>query len=75
MDIVIDKSGYWKPHVTNYPALSVPTYQKLLQHVKNKLMFPMTHLPLKIFPNGTALMVYSLIPQSSIELLSMEFQI
>ncbi len=24
----IDKSGYWKPHVTNYPALLVPKISK-----------------------------------------------
>jgi hypothetical protein len=30
----IDKSGYWKPHVTNTPALSVPKISKLLQPIK-----------------------------------------
>ncbi len=29
-------------------------HQKLLQHVKKKIMSPLTHLSLKIFPNGTA---------------------
>ncbi len=29
-------------------------HQKLLQHVKKKLMFPLTHLSFKIFPTGTA---------------------
>jgi hypothetical protein len=29
-------------------------HQKLLQHVKKELIFPLTHLSLKIFPNGTA---------------------
>jgi hypothetical protein len=47
----IDESGYWKPHVTTSPALSVP---KISKAVEARLKFPLTHLSLKIFSNGTA---------------------
>jgi hypothetical protein len=48
----IDESGYWKPHVTNSPALLVPKISKAVAaRKKNKLMFPLTHLSLKIFSN------------------------
>ncbi len=51
----IDESGYWKPHVSDSPALSVPqTSKAVAARKKKKLMFPLTHLSLKIFPNGTA---------------------
>ncbi len=50
----IDKCGYWRPHVTNSLALSVPKISNAVAACKKKLMFPMTHLSLKIFPNGTA---------------------
>ncbi len=51
----INKSGYWKPHVYNPPALLVPKRSKAVAARKiNKLIFPLTHLSLKIFPNGTA---------------------
>jgi hypothetical protein len=51
----IDESGYWKSHVTNSPALSVPKISKAVAaRKKNKLMFPLTHLSFKIFPYGTA---------------------
>jgi hypothetical protein len=54
----IDESGYWKPHVTNSPALLVPKISKAVAaHKKHKIMFPLTHLSLKIFPNGTAINV------------------
>jgi hypothetical protein len=32
----IDERGYWKPHVSNSPALSVTKHQKLLQHIKKE---------------------------------------
>jgi hypothetical protein len=45
----IDKSGYWKPHVSNSPALSVPKVLKAVAaHKKRKKMFPLTHLSFKI---------------------------
>jgi hypothetical protein len=51
----IDKSGDWKSHVTNSPALLVPKISKAFAARKKiLLMFPLTHLLLKIFPNGTA---------------------
>jgi hypothetical protein len=50
----IDGSGYWKPHVSNSSALSVPKTSKAVAARKKKLMFSLTHLSLKIFPNGTA---------------------
>ncbi len=51
----IDKSGYWKPHVSNSPALLVlKTSKAVAARRKKKLMCPLTHLSLKIFPNGTA---------------------
>jgi hypothetical protein len=51
----IDKGGYWKPHVINSPALSVPKISKAVAaRKKDKIMFPLTQLSLKIFPNGTA---------------------
>ncbi len=51
----IDENGYWKPHVFNSPALSVPkTSKAAAAWKKKKLMFPLTNLSLKIFPNGTA---------------------
>jgi hypothetical protein len=31
----IDKSGYWKPHVTNSPALLVPKISKAVAACKN----------------------------------------
>ncbi len=51
----IDESGYWKRHVSNSPALLVPiTSKAVAARRKGKLMFPLTHLSLKIFPNRTA---------------------
>ena len=50
----IDESGYWKPHVSNSPALLVPKISKAVAARKKKLMIPLIHLSLKIFPNGTA---------------------
>jgi hypothetical protein len=51
----IEKSGYWKPHVTYSPAFLVPKISKAVAaHKINKLMFQLTHLSLKIVPNGTA---------------------
>ncbi len=47
----IDKDGYWKPHVINSPTLSVPKISKSVAAHKKKS--PLTHLSLKIFPNGT----------------------
>jgi hypothetical protein len=32
----IDKSGYWKPHVTNLPALLVPKISKAVAALKKK---------------------------------------
>ncbi len=38
--IDIEKSGYWKPHVTNSPALSVPKISKAVSaHTKINLCF------------------------------------
>ncbi len=72
----IDESGYWKQHVTNSPALLVPKISKTVAaHKKTKLIFPLTHLSFKIIPHGLPLMFYLMIPQSSIEILSMELQI
>ena len=71
-----DESGNWKPHVTNSPALLVPKISKAVTaRKKNKLMFPLTHLSLKIIPNGTAFDVIFVDSQSSIEILSLELQI
>jgi hypothetical protein len=50
----IDESGYWKPHVTNSPALSVPKISKAVAARKKKEMFPLTHLSFEIFSYGTA---------------------
>jgi hypothetical protein len=50
----IDKSGYWKPHVSNSPALLVPKTSKAIAARKKKIMFSLTHLSLKIFPYGIA---------------------
>ncbi len=50
----IDENGYWKPHVSNSPALSVPKISKAVAAHKNKLMFPLTHLSFEIFSYGTA---------------------
>ncbi len=51
----IDESGYWKPHVSNSPALLVPKTSKAVTAHKKKKMFPLTQLSFKIFPNGTAI--------------------
>jgi hypothetical protein len=52
----IDKSGHWKPHISNSPALSVPkTSKAAAARKKKKSMFPLTHVSLKIFPIGTAI--------------------
>ncbi len=40
----IDKSGYWKPHVSNSPALPVPKTSKAVAARKKKIMFPLTYL-------------------------------
>ncbi len=69
----IDKSGYWKPHVSNSPALLIPKHQKLVQHVKKKIHWLTYHL--KYFLMELPLMIYSLILQSSTEILSIEFWI
>jgi hypothetical protein len=50
----VDESGYWKPHVTDSLALSVPKISKAVAACKKKIKFPLTHLSLKIFSNGTA---------------------
>ncbi len=50
----IDESGYWKPHASNSPALLVPKTSKAVAARKKIIMFPLTHLSLKIFPNGTS---------------------
>ncbi len=51
-------------------------YQKLLQPLKNKLIFPWTHLSLKKYIlMELPLMLYLLIPQYSIEILNSELRI
>ncbi len=51
----IDENGYWKPHVTNSSALSVPKISKAVAAYKKiKLMFPLTHLSFENFSYGTA---------------------
>jgi hypothetical protein len=72
----IDKSEYWKPHVTNFPALSVQKISKAVAARKkiNECFHQLTY-HVKYFLMELPLMLYSLIPQSSIEILSMEFRI
>jgi hypothetical protein len=70
----IDESGYWKPHVSNSPALLVPkTSKAVAAHKKKFNVFIDSHL--KYFLMELPLMIYSLILQSSTEILSMEFRI
>jgi hypothetical protein len=71
----IDKSGYWKPHVYSSPALSVPKISKAVAVCKKNIDVSLTHLSLKIIPNGTAFDVIFVDSQSSIEILSLELQI
>jgi hypothetical protein len=70
----IDENGNWKPHVTNSPALLVPKISKAVAARKkiNQCFHQLTY-HLKYFLMELPLMLYSLIPQSSIDLLSMEF--
>jgi hypothetical protein len=49
-----DKRGYWKPHISNSPALSVPKTSKAVAAQKKKIMSPLTNLSFKIFPYGIA---------------------
>jgi hypothetical protein len=72
----IDESEYWKPHVTNSPALLVPKISKAVA-ARKKIYYCFLQLTyhLKYFLMELPLMLYLLIPQSSIKILSMEFRI
>jgi hypothetical protein len=57
----IGRDGYWKPHVKKSSALSAPkvsqavaAQKKLINVLIEKVMCQLTHLSLKIFPNGTS---------------------
>jgi hypothetical protein len=72
----VDESGYWKPHVTNSPALLVPKISKAVAaHKKINFCFHWLTYYLKYFLMELPLMLYLLIPQSSIEIFSMELWI
>jgi hypothetical protein len=56
----IGRDGYWKSHVRNSSALSATKISKAVAAQKkkkvliDKVMCQLTHLSLKIFPNGTS---------------------
>ena len=56
----IGRDGYWKPHVRNSFALSAPkiskavvAQKKLINVFIDEVVCQLTHISLKIFPNGT----------------------
>jgi hypothetical protein len=61
----IGRDGYWKPHVRNSFVLSAPKISKAVVAPKkivliDKVVCQLTHISLKIFPNGTPFDIISM---------------
>jgi hypothetical protein len=70
----IGRDGYWKPHVINSSELSVPKMSKAVAAQKKNECINCLICHIKYFEMELPWMLYSLIPQSSIDVYPWSFE-